>query len=93
MLIAIVWPAMISASKIICRQKPIATPIRISCSTVKPVASDRSNGCVTGISGAMTTVAADGQRDAHAHRHEPRAEHGRDHDDAGDAEERPHAQR
>ena len=58
MLIAIVWPAMISASKIICRQKPIATPIRTSCSTVKPVASDKSNGCVTGINGEITTVTA-----------------------------------
>ena len=58
MLIAIVCPAMISASKIIWRQKPIATPIRTSCSTVKPVAIDKSNGCVTGISGEITAVTA-----------------------------------
>ena len=40
MLIAIVWPAVISASKIICRQKPIAAPIRTSCATMSPRARE-----------------------------------------------------
>ena len=58
MLIAIVWPAVISASKIICRQKPIAAPISTSCATMKPARSEISNGGVNGTSGDSTYVAA-----------------------------------
>ncbi len=58
MLIAMVWPATINASKIICRQKPIAVPIRTSCATTRPVASDSSKGWVGGSIGPTTTVIA-----------------------------------